>query len=144
MFCRFTVEVRCRWLTWHFVPCLGSGEQDTEGWVVSSESCSFQSIGAKSVTASICFMIRGCVWDVDHFCPSLLSDTTERCYQERLSSCLSTESSPWVLSLALREMSLLSVYLNMFTLPGQTLFLKVWLSLSTLVGVSYPCERSNV
>ncbi|KAK2811562.1 hypothetical protein Q5P01_000193 [Channa striata] len=25
----------------------GAGEQDTEGWVVSSESCSFQSIGAK-------------------------------------------------------------------------------------------------
>lgn len=30
---------------WTF--CIGSGEQDTEGWVVSSESCSFQSIGAK-------------------------------------------------------------------------------------------------
>ncbi|TMS20203.1 Amidophosphoribosyltransferase [Larimichthys crocea] len=25
----------------------GAGEEDTEGWVVSSESCSFQSIGAK-------------------------------------------------------------------------------------------------
>lgn len=27
----------------------GAGVEDTEGWVVSSESCSFQSIGAKSV-----------------------------------------------------------------------------------------------
>lgn len=32
----------CHWFS-------GSGEEDTEGWVVSSESCSFQSIGAKSV-----------------------------------------------------------------------------------------------
>lgn len=33
----------------NFLFSLGAGEADTEGWVVSSESCSFQSIGAKYV-----------------------------------------------------------------------------------------------
>ncbi len=32
-----------------FVFSVGAREADTEGWVVSSESCSFQSIGAKYV-----------------------------------------------------------------------------------------------
>lgn len=30
--------------------CLGAEDRDTEGWVVSSESCSFQSIGARYVS----------------------------------------------------------------------------------------------
>lgn len=47
---------------------------------MSSESCSFQSIGAKSVFTSICFIIKGCVLDGDCF----LCLTALRYYREVL------------------------------------------------------------
>jgi len=42
-------NLACGLLNSFFLFSLGAGEADTEGWVVSSESCSFQSIGAKYV-----------------------------------------------------------------------------------------------
>lgn len=39
---------------------------------MSSESCSFQSIGARSASASVYFLMRGCDQDDDHVCPSAL------------------------------------------------------------------------
>lgn len=66
----------------------GAEEEDTEGWVVSSESCSFQSIGATSVfTFSNIFCNDGdesvVVNNNFHVLPGF-SGITERFYQERL------------------------------------------------------------
>lgn len=47
---------------------------------MSSESCSFQSIGAKSVSTSVCFIIKGRVLDGDR----LLCFTALRYYREVL------------------------------------------------------------
>lgn len=42
------VQVECvSWWMINFSCWSGAEEEDTEGWVVSSESCSFQSIGAR-------------------------------------------------------------------------------------------------
>lgn len=90
----------------------------------SSPSVPRQCLPPNVITSAMEGHFRG---DDHFFCFSRFSGITGRSYQERLSRYLSMESSLWVLSLALRETPLPSVYLNMFTLPDQTLFLKVWI-----------------
>ncbi len=128
---------------------VGAGEADTEGWVVSSESCSFQSIGAKYVyiipkemlwllfltiyyslkeipslslhTVAISYFISLFIVYVFMF---LLSGIIVKYSLERSSRSLKTEWRVYVLSHGQRETLLPSAYLSMFTLPGQTPYLK--------------------